>query len=88
MEQTAANPDVYEVLKRYANQMDDAEWATPTAADEAWLQSVATQRSVIGSAHAQTWLRALGQSPTQEIIILPSLNRSSRNEQSTRALGP
>jgi len=74
-ELTGTSPELYGVLKRYANRMEDAEWSVPTAADETWLQSTATQRNVIGSAHAQAWLLALGHQEVPEIILLPSMDR-------------
>jgi hypothetical protein len=62
-EQTAANPDVYGVLKRYAAEQQSAGWLSPTAATKGWLESVGQDREVIGSARAGTWLHALGSVP-------------------------
>ncbi|QQR85499.1 MAG: hypothetical protein IPJ76_12875 [Flavobacteriales bacterium] len=77
-EATAPTPVVYGVLKRYASGLEDADWTAPSVADETWLESVAVQRDVIGSAHAQTWLNALGHSAVPEIIHLPPMNRAPR----------
>lgn len=77
-ELSTLTPEVYGVMKRYAIGLEDAEWTVPAAADVAWLQSTAVQRSVIGSAQAQTWLLALGHQELPEIIMLPMLDRAPR----------
>lgn len=64
-------PDLYALLKHYAEAQQQGGWHDAEVADVAWLEQLAAQRDVIGSAHANAWLLGLGYDLPEEIIILP-----------------
>jgi len=67
------NMQLYEPMVR-------EELGYPGAVEQGWLQSLAAQREVVGSAQANAWLQAFGQALPEEIIILPG-DEAKRLEQ-------
>ncbi|MDQ3099900.1 MAG: T9SS type A sorting domain-containing protein [Bacteroidota bacterium] len=65
------SPELYALLKHYAIVQQISNWHDESAINMGWLEQLGTQRDVIGSAHANAWLHALGQELPEEIIILP-----------------
>ncbi len=55
----------------YAEVQQTGGWQDAEVTDVAWLEQLAAQRDVIGSAHANAWLLGLGYDLPEEIIILP-----------------
>lgn len=93
LEQLAANemlssecPEMYELIKRSAEAEQENGWAECNEGTIAWLQQLGAQRDVIGSAHANAWLHALGTELPPEIIILPNEGPKSRKVQTDRTL--
>lgn len=69
--QTNEVPELYALLKHYAEAQQQGGWHDAEVTDVAWLEQLAAQRDVIGSAHANAWLLGLGYDLPEEIIILP-----------------
>jgi len=61
---------LYALLKRYAQAEQNGGWSGPIA-DQGWLVGLGAERDVVGSAHANAWLHALGEELPEEIILLP-----------------
>ncbi len=64
-------PQLFGLLKLYAQEQQDAGWLEPSPATLAYLEVLAADREVIGSAQANAWLHALCNDLPEEIIILP-----------------
>ncbi len=73
-------PELYDLLKRYAQVEQNAGWDDTTSVDVGWLAQLAAQRDVLGSAQANAWLHALGTDLPEEIIILPGEGSKSMGQ--------
>lgn len=69
-EQSSTAPELYAVVKRFAEAEQQGGWNRPVA-DITYLEALATQREPFGSALAYGWLEALGQQVPEEIILHP-----------------
>jgi hypothetical protein len=77
LESAVEQGGVYGLLKRYASETTGAGWLTPTQDTKGWLETLAQQREVQGSAKAAAWLEALGGEQFEEVIVLPVVERRS-----------
>ncbi len=77
-EAAGEEPQLYGLLKLYAQEQQDAGWLEPSPATLAYLEALAADRDVIGSAQANAWLHALGNELPEEIIILPEESGAKR----------
>ncbi|MBZ0206997.1 MAG: T9SS type A sorting domain-containing protein [Flavobacteriales bacterium] len=69
---TSSTPEVFEVLKRYADHQLNAPNDSLDAGTVQWLTDLAEERWTIGSAQASAWLQgATGADALDEVIILP-----------------
>jgi len=92
-EATSSEPEVYAVLKNWAQAEQAAGWMAPGTATLDHLTTLGAQREVIGSAHANAWLAALGNALPAEVIVLPmeeakSTQRSAAPVRPVAALSP
>ncbi len=77
-EAAGEEPQLFGLLKLYAQEQQDAGWLEPSPATLAYLETLAADREVIGSAQANAWLHALGNDLPEEIIILPEEGGAKR----------
>jgi hypothetical protein len=68
---TSSSPELYQVIKRFAQRQQDLGWDEVNGDLVSWLSQLGTQREVEGSAPANAWLHALGSELPDEVIILP-----------------
>ena len=59
------------VIRRLAEAQQAEGWNAPSASTWTWLEGLALQRDSIGSAIANAWLVALGDTLPTEVIVLP-----------------
>ena len=64
-----SEPSLATMSSREAQQADG--WAAPSAETRTWLEGLAVERDSIGSATANAWLVALGDTLPPEVIVLP-----------------
>ena len=67
----STSPELFALIKRYAASQQTDGWGTIASDDVIWLLDLAAQRDVQGSTQASAWLQALGEEPSDEIILLP-----------------
>ena len=74
------------VLRRLAEAQQADGWAAPSASTRTWLESLAIERDSIGSAMANAWLVALGDSLPPEVIVLPDTLAPLQMRQTARVV--